>query len=307
MTTSSVIELKRGALALVLTPEVGGSIASFTFRGQDIMRPGGRALFEEKKVRTASCFPLVPFSGRIADARFTFEGEVVKLEPNFPPEPHAIHGQGWENAWQVRHQNERWAELAFSHRRSGTPLHYEATQTFRLEDDALEIELAVKNTGKGRMPAGLGLHPYFVRSPEATLQTRLSHMWLVDERNIPRERVELPEHVDFAQPQKVADLELDHGFDGFDGRAQIVWPESGHRLTMKADDVFDRLVIYIPPGKDFFCVEPATNVNNGFNMLSESGAEGEGSADQGAEPVDTGVEILDPGASLGGRVRFEVA
>jgi aldose 1-epimerase len=307
VTTSSVIELKRGPLTLVLAPEIGGSIASFTFRGQDMMRPGGRALLEEGMVRAAGCFPLVPFSGRIADARFTFEGEVVELEPNFPPEPHAIHGQGWENPWQVRHENEHLVELVFTYQRSSTMLHYEASQIFRLEDDALEIELAVKNTGKGRMPAGLGLHPYFVRTPGATLQTRLSHMWLADERNIPRERVELPEHVDFTQPQKVADHEHDHGFDGFDGRAQIVWPETGHRLTMKASDAFDHLVIYIPSGKNYFCVEPATHANNGFNMLPEEAQDGAGSPDEDTESVDSGVEILDPGASLGGRVRFEVA
>lgn len=304
MTTSDTIRLEHGPLTLVLAPGIGGAVESLTFEGHDMLRPGGPDLLEKREVRAAACFPLVPFSGRIADARFVFQGETVELEPNFPPEPHAIHGHGWQNAWEVRHENEHWVELGFRFEGAGTPLHYDAVQTFRLEEAALEIELAVKNLGKGRMPAGLGLHPYFVRTAGATLQAQLSHMWLPDERNIPRERVELPEHLDFSEPLAVASVELDHGFDGFGGRAQIVWPERGRRLSMVADPVFDRLVVFVPPGADFFCVEPATHANNGFNMLEQPG---DATSDESAHRVDSGVEVLEPGATLGGKVRFEVA
>lgn len=290
----SLIGLQHGALELELVPEVGGAINRFAFHGRDLMRPGGKALLEQGNVRAAGCFPLVPFSGRIADGRFTFAGEESRLEPNFPPEPHAIHGQGWQLPWEVRHRDERFAELACRHRVPATPLDYEARQTFRLEEAALEIELEVENTGDRPMPAGLGLHPYFVRTPKAALQARLTHMWLVDERNIPRERVELPEHLDFSSPLEVATLELDNGFDGWDGRAQIVWPEAGRRLTILADPPCDRLVIYVPRGKTYFCVEPATNANNGFNLL-------------GDDPDLSGVRVLAPGERLTGCVRFEVA
>ena len=304
MAESSLIELEAGALEVALAPEVGGALARFAFRGHDLMRRAGRALVEDGDVHAAACFPLVPFSGRIADARFTFMDETFELEPNFGSEPHAIHGQGWQHPWEVRHASERWVELGFRHRVAGTPLDYEARQSFRLQDDALEVEIRVRNTGEGAMPAGLGLHPYFVRSPGVALQTRVSHMWLADERNIPRERVALPEHLDFSSPRAIASLELDNGFDGFDGKAQIVWPETGRRLTLQADPLFDRLVIYIPPDKDFFCVEPATHANNGFNML-DGGADG-GDAD-GQPEVDPGVRILAPGEVLAGTIRFEAA
>lgn len=288
------LRLRRGDLALDLCPKWGGAIAGFCCGDRALLRPGGEAFLQRGDPRLAACFPLVPFSNRIADGRFRFRGRTYELARNFPPEPHAIHGQGWQLPWEVRHRDERFAELACRHRVPATPLDYEARQTFRLEEAALEIELEVENTGDRPMPAGLGLHPYFVRTPKAALQARLTHMWLVDERNIPRERVELPEHLDFSSPLEVATLELDNGFDGWDGRAQIVWPEAGRRLTILADPPCDRLVIYVPRGKTYFCVEPATNANNGFNLL-------------GDDPDLSGVRVLAPGERLTGFVRFEVA
>ena len=52
-------------------------------------------------VRTHAGFPLVPYSGRIDHGRFTFQGREYRVPPNFPPEPHAIHGEGWMQAWTV--------------------------------------------------------------------------------------------------------------------------------------------------------------------------------------------------------------
>jgi aldose 1-epimerase len=52
-------------------------------------------------------------------------------------------------------------------------------------------------------------------------------------------------------------------------------------------------VIYVPPGQDFFCVEPVAHVNDGFNML-ERGVEG------------TGVRVLAPRQTLAGAVRLRI-
>ena len=73
----------------------------------------------------------------------------------------------------------------------------------------------------------------------------------------------------------------------------ITWPEQDLSLAITADPLFGHLVIYIPPGQDFFCVEPVSHVNDGFN-LAERGV------------ADTGVRVLAPGESLRGAVRFAV-
>jgi aldose 1-epimerase len=57
--------------------------------------------------------------------------------------------------------------------------------------------------------------------------------------------------------------------------------------------LFGHLVVYVPPGQDFFCVEPVSHVNDGFNLL-----------DRGV--AGTGVRILEPGERLAGVVRLSV-
>jgi aldose 1-epimerase len=285
------LRLRSGAIELELAPRLGGAITLLRHAGRDVLRPADPAALTDP--RFASCFPLVPFSNRIADARFRFRGRTYELPPNFPPEPHAIHGQGWQGVWEVGDVDARRAELTFRHAVAGTPFDYRARQLFALEDGGLRVSLEVVNAGRGPMPAGLGLHPYFERSDGVVLRARLDRVWLADERNIPNECVPLPERWDFAKAPRLAALEMDNCFCGWDGAAEIRWPETGLTLRIEAEPVFGHLVIYVPRGEDFFCVEPVSNANDGFNLL-----------DRGVP--DTGVRVLEPGETLAGTIRFRV-
>ncbi len=294
MAARDVIRLQHGALELALCPELGGAITALRHADRDVMQPASAAFFESGDPREASCFPLVPFSGRLADGRFRFQGEVYQLAPNFSPEPHAIHGHGWQNAWQVIEAGAVRAVLEFEHHVPQTPLHYRARQILALGEAGLAASIELTNTGAQPMPAGIGFHPYFNRTPGVTLQAELDHVWLADERNIPKERVALPPAWNFAQAPRVAALELDNGFGGWAGRAAIHWPESGLTLEIEAEPVLRNLVIFIPLEADFFCVEPVSNANDGFNLF-----------DQGV--ADTGVRVLAPGETLSGRVDFRIS
>ena len=143
------------------------------------------------------------------------------------------------------------------------------------------------------MPAGIGHHPYFIRTDGVTLRARLDHVWLPDERKIPQQRVPLPAAWDFADGRRLASVDLDHCFGGWDGRAELHWPELDLTLVIEAGPIFRHLVIYVPPGQDFFCIEPVSQVNDGFNML-ERGVEG------------TGVRVLAPGETLAGTIRLRI-
>jgi aldose 1-epimerase len=291
MADRATVRLRRGDVELALCPHIGGAIAAFRWRGRDVLRPAGTACLDGRDPLCASSFPLVPFSNRIADARFAFQGQVYQLARNLPPEPHAIHGHGWQCPWTVEQASARRAELTFKNAVAGTPLDYRARQTFALHEDGLEIALELTNAGSGPMPAGIGQHPYFIRTDGVTLRARLDHVWLPDERKIPKERVPLRAAWDFADGQRLAPLDLDHCFGGWDGRAELHWPEMGLTLALEAGPALRHLVIYVPPGQDFFCIEPVSHVNDGFNML-ERGVEG------------TGVRVLAPGQTLAGAIRL---
>jgi aldose 1-epimerase len=290
---TDILRLRHGPFELELCPGRGGAITGFRHRGRNLMRPAEPAFFAERDPFAASSFALVPFSNRVADRRFGFRGQVYELPANFPPEPHAIHGQGWEHAWTVEAIDGRGAVLDFAHRIAGTPLDYRARQTLALDDRGLEVTLEVTNAGPGPMPAGLGVHPCFVRTPGVTLRARLNRVWLMDERKLPTAPASLPPEWDFASAPALAPLTMDHCFDGWDGRAEVHWPETGMTLEIEAEPVFGHLVIYIPPGREIFCVEPVSHVNDGFNLLERGVA-------------DSGVRVLAPGETLRGRVRFSV-
>ena len=55
----------------------GGALASFSFRGIDVLRPTPAGT---RDVRLHACYPLVPYSNRIADARLQFEQRAWNLE-----------------------------------------------------------------------------------------------------------------------------------------------------------------------------------------------------------------------------------
>lgn len=286
------LQLRRAGFELHLTPRLGGAISAFRHEGRDIMRPATATFMSGGDPRFASCFPLVPFSNRIANARFRFQGRNCQLPRNFPPEPHAIHGQGWQNPWEVAEANSTRAELTFHHVVPDTPLDYRARQAFEL-DGGLTVTIEVTNAGKGPMPVGIGLHPYLVRTAGVTLRARLDHVWLADAHKVPRQREPLPARWDFTKAPRLASLDLDNCFDGWDGRVEIRWPEHNLTLLIEAERVFGHLVVYVPPGEDFFCVEPVSNANDGFNLF-DRGVPG------------TGVRVIEPGETLAGKIRFRI-
>ncbi len=290
---TDILRLGEGAFELEVCPGLGGCLTAFRHQGRDLMRPAGPALFVHADPGAASSFPLVPFSNRIADRRFAFQGRVYELPANFPAEPHAIHGQGWQHPWAVAETSAHRVVLDFAHAIAGTPFDYRARQILALDGRGLNLTLEVTNAGAGPMPAGLGVHPYFVRTPGVTLRARLDHVWLMDGRQIPTEPTPLPAEWDFARAPRLEGLALDHCFGGWDGRAEIHWPETGITLVIEAEPLFGHLVIYVPPGRDFFCVEPVSHVNDGFN-LAERGV------------ASTGVRVLAPGETLRGSVAFHV-
>jgi aldose 1-epimerase len=94
----SLVELRSGDARCVLYPAIGGSIAGWSIGDQHMLkRASDEDVTAVDPLRMAS-FPLVPYSNRIGHGRFDWDGHAVGITPNFPPEPHAIHGVGWKAA-----------------------------------------------------------------------------------------------------------------------------------------------------------------------------------------------------------------
>ena len=291
-----VVELRAGAARLAVAPDVGGSITRYASeRGGttvDWLRPTPPDAIANRSAGGASSFPMVPFSNRVRDATFRFRGRRVQLPRNFPPEPHAIHGHGWRAPWTVTDQREATLTLEYRHPADAWPWTYVAQQRFDLTEGQLQVRFAVTNEAAEPMPVGFGLHPYFVRTPRATVRAEVGRMWESDAELMPVSLVPAPPQLRLDRTGLNPDeTTLDNNFVGFGGRAVIEWPEWNARLRIDADPVYACLVVYTPAGRDFFCVEPATNCIDGFNL-----------ADAGR--TDTGLIVLEPGDTAAGDVTF---
>src|SRR5689334_17580141 len=98
--TDDNVRLAAGDAALEIAPATGGALAAFSFRGADVLRPTSTAARDEHNVRNHACYPLVPYSNRIAHAQLRFDGRDYALVRNFGDHPHAIHGVGWQQPWR---------------------------------------------------------------------------------------------------------------------------------------------------------------------------------------------------------------
>lgn len=288
-----LVGLSCGALRLDLAPGIGGAVARFCSDGpggrRDWMRPMDAAAIAAGDPGAAACFPLFPFSNRIRDRAFEFDGRAVRLEHPFQD---AEHGHGWLSPWRVEHAAADHATLTFA--RPATPdwpFAYSARQDFALTARRLEVGIEIVNTGTARMPAGLGLHPYFPRTPATTLRARVDGLWETDRRILPTRLVAPEPPRDPRAGLAVDQVPLDNCFAGWDGRAEIAWPETGDGLEMTAEGPLGFLVVYTPPREDFFCAEPVSNATDAFNLAA-------------AGRDDTGMLILEPGRSASARVVF---
>jgi aldose 1-epimerase len=258
----TLLFLRSARLALDLAPASGGSIARFTAEGRDVLRPMVPAELASGRGNNSSCYPLVPFSNRIANGHLAFDGATIALQPNWPGVRHPMHGDGWASPWIVARSDARSAELVYEHDgQQGWPFRYRAKQMFRLGKATLTVALTLENLESRTVPGGMGLHPFFVRDPDSELRFDAEAVCLADEEVLPTARVPIPGEWDFRHARRVDETVLDNCFSGWEGTASIVWPSRRLRLDLVATKPFRNLVVFVPPHRPFFCVEPVSHAN----------------------------------------------
>jgi len=298
-----VVRLAVGGAAVDLAPAVGGAIAAFAWHGVPVLRPTPADALAANDVRRTACYPLVPYSNRIRDARLRFGDRDYALGRNFGDHPHAIHGVGWQRAWTVDHAEASRALMRLEHDGAGAnaiawPWPFRATQAFDLAASgsraALTLSLAIVNTGPAAFPFGLGWHPFFPRSAATTVCFGARSVWRNDATALPVDRVDAAGAWSFAAPRDPGDTTIDNVFHGWDGTAVIDGATSSPAVTVEGDAACDRLVFYAPAGRDFIALEPVTHETDAFNR-AHAGAAG------------TGMRMLPPGAGFSCTMRIGVA
>jgi aldose 1-epimerase len=250
----------------------------------------------------AASFLMLPYSNRIRDARFSFEGQEHQLED---AEAHAIHGALRKLPWQVENASDTHLLCRFDsreHERAGhAPINWpwplEATFEHTLSDRLLQSAVAVTNRGDTPMPVGLGWHPYFLRE----IKGAAPHLTVPVDAVFPDASgdclpdgaaVELTGALDFRNARALDPAQrIDHCFAGLSGDIKLAWPDAHLSLSLRASDNCRFAIVY-NPDEPFFAVEPVSNANDAFNLE--------------ARGIDAGTHVLAPGETLSATLELEL-
>jgi aldose 1-epimerase len=278
----ALLELSAGDLRATITPEVGGSIASFrTVRGAlaiDWLRPASEEGLAARNPLAMASFPLVPFCNRIRDGRASFEGRDIRFPPNHPAEdsPHPLHGIGWQLPWRVDEATHD--EVQLSLRVPASPAWawaFSSTLEYRLTPSQLQVEIAITNEDTVAMPAGIGHHPYFPHTPGTRITSACAAMWKADAEVMPTGIEETEAVRKLREGVELRELELDNNFTGWQHRTFIEWPTSEQgperMLVMEAQPPLDYFVLYCPHQYDYFCAEPVSQCTDWLNLMPRYG------------------------------------
>lgn len=287
------MKLRNGNTEFVFAPACGARIVAFRARGRDILRPATPDVIESGFIYGFAGFPLLPYSGPIFGDGFTFDGVWYPLARNVPTEPTTTHGEAWIRPWTVIDKSDSEARLTMDYApgMKDFPFAWRGEIGYALAQDSLVVDLKLTNRDHRPMPAGMGLHPYFPKTPGTTVRFDCTGVWPPDAPEAVQHGAgPLPPGLDFRQGQDISAIVFDRCFEGWDGCAILAMPD-GMSVKIEGDETFGKLQLYDAWDYPYICVEPVTNTNDGFNRAA-AGVPGHA------------VVVLEPGRSLAGRIRI---
>ena len=226
---------------------------------------------------------MLPYSNRLGFCRFEWEGRQYSTAPNFEGSPHSLHGVGWQRPWTILEQQSDHVALGYQHRPDEHwPFSFTARQDVSLAQNHCVMTVNIRNTDTRTQPAGLGWHPYFPVRNKSRLQIDVASRWLPDPDQLPHAR-QAVERLD----GPVSELNLDHCFEDWHGSALL--EDEYLRIAIRSS--LDRLVVFTPNGRGFYCIEPVSHVSNAIRS---------------ADPIAQGLCPLQPEHSLVAEMQLEV-
>ena len=272
------ILLSDGVAEVEIVPRLGAGLARYDLisqgRREPLFRPC-RDLLRATPFDLASNL-LVPWSNRISGGGFAFGGRFHSIQPNLVGEPMPIHGNGFSSTWETIEESAVGALLTLNSDGPG-PFKFGAAVRYSLEQGALSVALKVTNHGREALPFGLGLHPWFPRTPGATLQARAAVVTLEDRLHLPNGQIAVTSREDwnFSAHRRLPHGWINNDFSPWDGHAEIIWSDRGLRLSIEAEGALSAYILYSPASDaDFFCFEPVTHLVDAHNRAGGPEANG---------------------------------
>lgn len=258
----SRVELVSGDYRLVVAPSRGGSILALEWLGQSLLRETvGSGILD------VACFPIVPYSNRIANGRFDWDGRSFSLAPNVPAvDPvNPLHGPGWLSAWSLLEATGDALRLEHVYSGGDWPWAYRAELHYALDALGLTARLALTNLAAEPMPAGLGFHPYFTRSSTTSYLGLHRGEWQRDSEGLPAALDRRDRAIDWWAGTPVDARVVDTVYADREGPLRICWPDRDLAVQIDCSDNLSLTSVFAPEGTDWFCVEPVSHMTDALN------------------------------------------
>lgn len=268
--------LTRGSSRAVIV-QVAAGIREFTVDGVDITQPYA----EDSTPPFANGIVLVPWPNRVADGRWTHEGESLQLDITEPARDNAIHGLLRYSPYTVVEKAEASITLgAIIFPQHGYPFHLDTTVRYELVEDGLDVTHTVVNLSGTRAPVAFGTHPFLtigdVDAAELMLTVHADTHVNVDDRLNPTAIVPVDgTEFDLREPHRLGDLYLDDGWGGVrtvDGVSAVLRAPDGREVRLRQDEnhgwiqVFTTREFPTPAGPRLaVAIEPMTAPVNALN------------------------------------------
>jgi aldose 1-epimerase len=238
-------ELTSGEQRAVVV-EVGGGVRRYDVGNRAVLHPYDR----DAMCDGAHGAPLIPWPNRLADGRYSFDGNDYQVSLTEPEKHNAIHGFLRWRSWQAQEQTATHVVMTTTlYPLMGYPFALHLSVDYTLSDGGLTVRTTATNVGTSTAPYASGQHPYL--SPgtgvidDCTLRLDAATRITTDpDRQLPTgtEPVEGSDF-DFREPRQLGSLKVDYAFcdlvrddegkawmrlTGQDGRTAALWVDEAY-------------------------------------------------------------------------------
>lgn len=233
--------------------EVGASLREYTWAGREVVQP-----FDVEAICDgAHGSPLIPWPNRLADGRYTWDGEEHQVALTEPDKHNAIHGLLRWRGWQVADRSVSRVVMATRiHPMPGYPFTVDVEVDYALSEAGLSVRTRATNRGERAAPYAQGHHPYL--SPGAGACIDDCDVQIDATTQIETDPVrQLPTAIapvagtswDFTAPRRLGTRRIDHAFGGLvrdaDGRSWMrLGAPDGRTASLWVDTAFRYLQVY---------------------------------------------------------------
>jgi aldose 1-epimerase len=246
-------------LEVVVLPGLGARMHRLRAFGHEILlSPDDPATYRRDPFMSGS-YVMAPWCNRLEPSPIEVDGRTVALGVNFV-DGTAIHGQVYLRPWAI----EAPGSFVVVGGGDGWPWRYEVRQQVTVVGAVLRVALTLTNLDGAAMPAGIGLHPWFLKPIEVAIRGESVYLSNLD-----------------TSPKPIAvsgtsDLRaVGTMVDGLDGTwadvattpVELHWPDLGIRAEMRVEAPSLCIVAASPGDRPAVAVEPETHAPQGLRRL----------------------------------------